>query len=271
MDIVVLAQEHAPPGGLWNPTILGALVFVAAVVLFCGSIYLLLGTNLGARLGFLIAFTGLMGFMVLLTVLWMITPSPLNVLHGRVADWKVVEIVPELAEAELAEARDIVERGERVDETEAANVKAAVDETIVPVEDAEEHNGGGGGDEEFVIFQEVTDYLTPATYETGGSSPNPLDFEFSHTPLVAAVEYCEVVDDDTPFGVPPPDPECDPASDEQGFIVLERDLGSLRVPPVVAFVMFSVLFGLGLLALHWRERDEAALQAGGPPSVPERS
>ena len=27
-------------------------------VLFCGSIYLLLGTNLGARLGFLVAFTG---------------------------------------------------------------------------------------------------------------------------------------------------------------------------------------------------------------------
>ena len=38
-----------------------------AIVLFCGSIYLLLGTNLGARLGFLVAFTGLMGFMVILT------------------------------------------------------------------------------------------------------------------------------------------------------------------------------------------------------------
>ena len=49
--------------GLWYPTILGVLVVVAAIVLFCGSIYVLLGTNLGARLGFLIAFTGLMGFM----------------------------------------------------------------------------------------------------------------------------------------------------------------------------------------------------------------
>ena len=44
------------------------LVVVAGIVLFCGSIYLLLGTNLGARLGFLVAFTGLMGFMVVLTL-----------------------------------------------------------------------------------------------------------------------------------------------------------------------------------------------------------
>ena len=40
---------------LWNPTILGVLVFISAVMLFCGSVYLLLGTNLGARLGFLVA------------------------------------------------------------------------------------------------------------------------------------------------------------------------------------------------------------------------
>ena len=44
------------PKDLWYPTILGILVVVAGVGLFCGSIYLLLGTNLGARLGFLVAF-----------------------------------------------------------------------------------------------------------------------------------------------------------------------------------------------------------------------
>ncbi|HEX6312402.1 MAG TPA: hypothetical protein VF152_12360 [Acidimicrobiia bacterium] len=89
MDIVVLAQEHVTEKTLWNPTILGVLVVVAAIVLFCGSIYLLLGTNLGARLGFLVAFTGLMGFMVLLTMLWITTASPLNTLRGREASWKV--------------------------------------------------------------------------------------------------------------------------------------------------------------------------------------
>jgi hypothetical protein len=267
VDTFVLAQEHLTEKTLWNPTILGVLVVVAAIVLFCGSIYLLLGTNLGARLGFLIAFTGLMGFLVVLSILWMTTASPLNTLKGRVAEWEVKEIVPDLADAKTDEARDIIEQGRKVDATEAANVKAAVDATIVPPAEAEE----GAEPGKFVEFQEVTEYLTPATYETGGGNANPLDFEFTHDPLIAAVQYCEVVDVEVPFGLPPPEPECDPESDKQGFIVLEYDLGSLRVPPVVAFVMFSVLFTLGLLALHWRERDEAELQAAGPAPVPVQS
>ena len=36
------------------------------------------------------------------------------------------------------------------------------------------------------------------------------------------------------FGHYAAEPECDPQSDKQGFIILEYDLGSLRVPPVVA-------------------------------------
>ena len=241
MDIFVLAQEHTAEKSLWNPTILGVLVVVAAIVLFCGSIYLLLGTNLGARLGFLVAFTGLMGFMVVLTVLWMTTASPLNTLKGRVAAWEIQEVVPDLGEAKIDEARTITDDGRKVDATEAANVKAAVDEGLVPPTEGEP------GD--FVQFEEVTQYLTTATYEIGGGNPNPLDFEFTHDPLIAAVRYCEVVDVDVPFGLPPPEPECDETSDKQGWIILEYDLGSLRVPPVVAFVMFTALFVLYLVLI----------------------
>jgi hypothetical protein len=267
VDVFVVAQEHLTEKTLWNPTILGVLVVVAGIVLFCGSIYLLLGTNLGARLGFLVAFTGLMGFMVVLTILWMTTENPLNTLKGRVAAWEVQEVVPDLGDARTEEARDIVEQGEKVDATEAANVKAAVDAAIVPDPEAEE----GAEPGEFEQFDEVTEYLTLDTYEVGGGNPNPLEFEFTHDPLIAAVQYCEVVDVEVPFGLPPPEPECDPESDRQGFIVLEYDLGSIRVPPIVAFVMFSLLFGLGLLALHWRERDEAELRATGPTPVPVQS
>ena len=49
-----------------------------AVGLFCGSAYLLLGTNLGARLGFLVAGACLSGFLVLLTSLWLTTATPLD-------------------------------------------------------------------------------------------------------------------------------------------------------------------------------------------------
>ena len=33
------------------------------------------------------------------------------------------------------------------------------------------------------------------------------------------------------------------------------------MPPFVAFCMFSILFVLGLLMLHWREKDEMEAEA----------
>ena len=65
-----LLAPKAGPQNLWNPTIIGVLTVLCAVGLFCGSAYLLLGTNLGGRLGFLVAAAGLTGFLVLLTTLW---------------------------------------------------------------------------------------------------------------------------------------------------------------------------------------------------------
>ena len=53
MSVFVLASS-AGEKTLWDPTILGVLVVLSAVGLFCGSVYLLLATNLGARLGFLV-------------------------------------------------------------------------------------------------------------------------------------------------------------------------------------------------------------------------
>ena len=104
-----------------------------------------------------------------------------------------------------------------------------------------------------------------ATYEIGGSDPNPLEGELTHTPLYAVVEFCEVQQPEVVFGTVPPAPECKASSDQSGFVVLQRDLGSLRVPPTVALVSSILLFTLGLLALHWREKDEAAKQRAESP------
>ncbi len=276
MDFTVLASEITERT-LWYPTILGILVVVFAVLLFCGSIYLLLATNMGARLGFLVAFTCLTGFMVLLTALWITTTSPLNTLRGRVPAWEALEVVDDPADAKTVEVRDIETEGRLVGAVEAANVKAEVDETLVQVEavpgEAQIAN------QAFARFQGVTNFQVLNTWEIGGSNPNPLDFELTHTPLFAVVEFCEVTppEETVPFGVAPPAPECIEGSENNGFLVLSRDLGSLRVPPIVAFVASLLLFGLGLLALHWREKDERAAkqraEGGGggdaTPAVPE--
>jgi len=271
---VVLASE-ALHKTLWYPTILGFLVVIVAVLLFCGSVYLLLGTNLGARLGFLVAFSGLMGFMVILTSLWITTSSPLNTLKGRVASWKVQEVVTDPGKSKIPDVHDIASKKNKVDTTEAANVKAAVDAAIVtkvatPTLEVKPE------DNRFAKFDSVTNYMVLETYEIGGSNPQFWKGEFTHTPHYAAVQFCEIQQVEQPFGLPPLPPECNP-NGQQGFVILERDLGSLRVPAFVAWFGSIILFALSLLMLHWRERDEqdaekakegAAKPAAAPEPVP---
>ena len=55
----VTSSVHLLAGIAWDPQIRGALIVLAAVVLLPGTIYLLLATNLGARVGFLVAVAGL--------------------------------------------------------------------------------------------------------------------------------------------------------------------------------------------------------------------
>jgi hypothetical protein len=254
---------------LWYPTILGVLVVVCAIVLFCGSIYLLLATNLGARLGFLVAFTGLMGFMVILTSLWITTGSPLNTLKGRIPQWNVQQVVTDLDQAKITAVRGIEQNKNKVDTTEAANVKAAVDAVLVKkvatptIEVKPEDN-------RFAKFDSVTNYMILETYEIGGSNPQFWKGEFTHTPHYAAVQFCEVQEVEQPFGLPPLPPECNPDG-TAGWVILERDLGSLRIPAFVAFFIFLIGFILGLLFLHWRERDELEIEAAKEKAASEAS
>jgi hypothetical protein len=244
---------------IWYPTIIGILVVVFAVALFCGSIYVLLATNLGARLGFLVVFTALTGFMVILTTLWMTTASPLNTLKGRIPSWKVQEVVKDPAKAKTSEIRRVTKVGRKVSAIESANVKAAVDEALIQKEAIPAEGKLPADANKYARFALVTDYKELATYEVGGSKPNPLDFELTHKPLFAVVKFCTVVENFKPFGISPAtNPPCKAGT--ASWIVLERDLGSVRVPPIVAFCASVLLFGLGLLALHWRERDEQEAQ-----------
>jgi hypothetical protein len=246
------------------------LAVIAGITLFCGSIYVLLGTSLGARLGFLIAFTALMGFMVLLTSLWMTTASPLNTLKGRIPSWKVKEAVARLDESKISQARAIDRKGHTVDPTEASNVKAAVDTALV-TKVATPTEPVTADENKYAQFDDVTQYTVDNTLEVGGSNPQFWKLQLHHTPKFAVVHFCEVVKRpaDAPFGLPPLTPTCSTsAGAKQGYLILERDLGSLRVPPFVAFVMALTLFVLGLLGLHWREKDEMAMAAARGATTP---
>jgi hypothetical protein len=266
--LVLAAEAGIPNRDLWYPTILGVLVVVAGVSLFCGSVYLLLATNLGSRLGFLVAAAGLSGFMVLLSCLWLTTASPLNTLKGRVPTWKAVESIKggDLSKSTIPQVRAITKADEVTDPTEQSNVKASVDQVVVTAEGGPGSNAVAAGNK-YALYTSTTDYLVPNFYETGGgnifsqfkfhvSGQFPILHFSLHKPHFAVVNICAVDQEAliVPFGEPPPTPTCDKTKPINS-VVFERDLGSVRVPPFVALVTASILFALTLLSLHWRERD----------------
>ena len=50
----------------WEWELRGTLIVIIAVSVLCGSLYMILGTNMGARLGFLVAFAALAGWMFIM-------------------------------------------------------------------------------------------------------------------------------------------------------------------------------------------------------------
>jgi uncharacterized membrane protein (DUF106 family) len=258
--------------GIWYPTILGVLVVVAAIALFIGSIYLLLGTNLGARLGFLVTFTCLMGFMLVLSILWLTTASPLESPKGRVASWSVVENVTDITKAKTEAVRDIAKKENKASQTDASNVLAAVDAALITKVSTPTVKVTPN-DNRFAKFDDVTQFMVLQTYTIGGSDPQFWKGEVNHAPKYAVVEYCKTATQVQTFGLPPLPPECASGADAQrGFVVAKFDYGTLRLPPFVVIVITAILFGLGLLLLHWREKDQMELEKAkaGPVAVPAR-
>src|SRR5581483_9070058 len=74
----------------WDPQIHGLLVVLLAIVLLPGSVYLLLSTNLGARVGFLIAIAGLFGWMTLMSVIWTVYGIGFT---GNPPAWKIQQVI----------------------------------------------------------------------------------------------------------------------------------------------------------------------------------
>ena len=251
--VITLASSAAREKNIWNPTILGILVAVCAVILFCGSVYLLLGTNLGGRLGFLVAAAGLTGFLVLLTGLWWTSGNGgIDPPTGRAPRWDVVAVIDKPTDSKVAAVREIATDGKKLEVSALTNLRPAIDTALVP---AVSLNGETPEPREFATlgFTATTDFLTDfpgyQSYEVGGQSKNI----FWHVPEYAAVQICATAKNDA--GEPLTPPRCDPLQSTK-YVILLHDLGSVRMPVVAYFFMSVILFALSLLGLHWYEKDE---------------
>jgi hypothetical protein len=232
----ILATEAAEHLDLMGE-LRGYAIVVFSVGLFCGSIYMVLATDVGNRMGFMVSFASLCGFLAMLGLIWFTNLTPLNALHGPGPHWKVEEIVDNPSQAKIEKVRAIEQQGRPVDTASQGEIKATVDGALTA-------EGG-----EFKLFQTASDYVVVEAEEIGGGD---LSF-FRHRPhyAVMAVQAAKKVDA-LPGAAPPP-PTADPAQPVK-HVVLVRDLGALRQPPIIMTIAFSILFALSLYVMHNMER-----------------
>ena len=204
VGLLHILAEGPKDANIWNPTIIGLLTVVAAVGLFCGSVYLLLGTNLGGRLGFLVAAAGLTGFMLLLTTLWWTSGSSgIDPPHGRSP---AVESGRRASEPGRLYGRRPCTTSRRTarrsPSDKLTNIKPAVDAAIVP---AASLTGETPAAKKFATlgFAASTEYIADSpdlsSYIIGGGTKNL----FWHAPQYAVVEICTRQSRRAPGGVRP--------------------------------------------------------------------
>ena len=273
MAALHLLLGEGGPGNLWNPTIIGVLTVLCAVGLFCGSTYLLLGTNLGGRLGFLVAAAGLSGFLVLLTSLWLTTPgsatgnSDLDPPHGNSASWKVVEIVSTPAQSKIPAVRELPTKGRPGTPGLLTQVKPAIDAAVVATTPVA---GSTPAPQPFATLgiSSSTDYILTFPGSKSYQYIDKTENFFWHRTRYAAMEFCFARKDATGALVNgPKGPVCD-ALKPTHWSILKYDYGSVR-KPVVFYWLFSLMFfGLSLLGLHWWETDDRARKRAALTPVP---
>lgn len=287
-------------GIAWDPEIRGILTVLLGFTILGGSVYTIVATNTGARLGLLLSLAGLFGWLVVLTTYWWISPPGIGP-RGDGAVWHVVEVaVDGSSQPETKAVQTLPRPG---DLPTAADILAAnpdlaaeftgdpvlsdiagVDTSVLPTKD---ELGGwtilstaGAGEAQAVadlalveegLFEDSSGYRKLNAFEKGGKPkrtdecPDDGDkicravyrvkktFMFKHPTRYAVVQVQPVVAQEAIPGSPPPPPIID-ESKPVISVIMERDLGTVRLKPAVFWVVSTSLFVVFVLILHFRDK-----------------
>ena len=275
----------------WDPQIRGALIVVTSFVILPGSVYLLLATNTGAKLGFLLAAAGFFGWMAVMGWVWVVYGIGLK---GDQPSWHVEEVVTgdvaELGTGEELDRFPIGWRELRTGDAILGDASAEAGSVLAPSEGGEE---GGEAEEPAVVqpvFDDATEYTIVGGYAKGGENywipGGGLSSETSrgnagtnpfakivnrmkrgpfHAPHYAVIQVAPVIAQPTLTGAPPA-PVADPAKPVTS-VVMVRDLGSLRKPSLMIAISMTIVFGLVANALHRRDKEIMAARAAASASA----
>jgi hypothetical protein len=238
----------------WNPGLRGILVVLVGIVVLIGSVYALLSTNLGARVGILVTVAGLSGWLMLMGIVWAIYGIGDK---GPLPSWKVEEMVvstspKDLKSARLAAAHDLSTWKELpADDPHRGEAQAAASAALV-----------APGSPVASLFKLETDFKVIEAYDKGGKKknfynnwlpgPHPVHYSIIQVQKVKPVEVA--------FGEAPPPAVVDP-SQPIVSVIMVRDLGARRLPSVTLAIFSAIVFGVTCNVLHRRDKAVAAARA----------
>ena len=258
----------------FKATIRGILFPAIMFAILCGSTYVILATNVGNRLGFLLANAAFWGWMVLMTAAWMIYGIGLK---GNPPAWKVQEVITNVGNAQSDRVASLgaFKKGDKL-----PNGWSEVKEGTPTRGEAQSAVDAFLFEEK--LFPSTADYTQTAGYEIGGSQRfklrprlesggswwNPGDYRFMglmhekrfyvSRVLPYKLDAAKAIVLDSK-GKPTVDATKKPLN-----VVMVRDLGSKRLPAFKIFLASLLLLGISARALHKRDLLVMAAMKNNP-------
>ncbi|MDQ3391387.1 MAG: hypothetical protein M3508_08635 [Actinomycetota bacterium] len=248
----------------WEPELRGVLIVIIGVGVLCGSIYMVMATNLGIRLGFLVALTGLTGWMALMGLMWLIYGIGLT---GPVPSWEPVPGRTVLQNTgAIVQAGALEQSVDVSDDAMATDVANAVAEQFdsegwVTISESDTSFGQAASRAGELIEETgalaAGEYEVVKVFDVGGERypriGDSLDFvAFLHKPHYAVAEVAPLQATREEPGRAPAPAQIDNTRPRQ-YVYMIRNLGAERQPAAVLLIGSTIILVALAYLLHRRD------------------
>nr|MBU6202493.1 hypothetical protein [Acidobacteriota bacterium] len=247
----------------WEPQLRGYVVVLISVVVLIGGTYLVVGTNLGARLGFLVILGGLFGWMAAMGIIWWTYGIGLK---GREPSWKPAEPATIIRDGQLLQQVEILEQPLKFTGTATDNASTVAEalaaEGWVLLDESDPQRGQAVAASDDILINQAEEFaagefVSVGVFDRGGDRwpkiNDSLDFfAFFHEPRYALVEVAPVVPQRVEPGRAPARPKID-ESQQRRYVYMIRDLGNKRQPAMLITIGSLLVFVILCWLLHRRD------------------
>lgn len=250
----------------WEPELRGLLTVIMGTVVLVGSIYMIMATNMGSRLAFLVVLTGLAGWMMLMGMSWWIYGIGLK---GPDPTWQPVAGQTILQDPGALSAAGVLENVPDVPEDDSvAAAELIADQFLaegyIRIEPSDPSFGQSQAAASVYLEEEEAfaagQYVITDVFDIGGerypkiAGRDELDFfAFFHEPHYVVVEAAPLEQVRTEAGRAPATAGIDETRQRQ-YVYMVRDLGAKRQPATVLTIGGGAIFLALCYLLHRRER-----------------